>query len=447
MRLQDPLSLFSNVPAGNTDNTSKQVQTGFETLLAEAERRNQTQVPETSTRTRDDSRQRSTTNETRANRSGQREERETRSNSNSTETNDVSANRPAESINTDNKEEIDETQAVAMIAAILQVPEEYVLEWLEELNLTVQDLTDPQVVTKVLQMALDAETTAQLLTNAEFPEIFKAINEAMAELVQEAEIQATVTAGTADVKTQAATLLEAETEGLQLINEDGELIVMEEATTEFASNENTSQNSSANSDATQNYTADTSQNTILDILQDEAQEILHDQPQISPSSISMTTAKAKVDAAIQQSTPTSNNVNAADVIEQIMDQVRVTSSGGNFTEMRLTLRPESLGDIMLRVITQNGIVTAMFEAESQRVKEVLESSFNQLRDALEEQGIQFSELSVSVRQEGNERMNQFEYARQMARRRMDRMMRTGEVEEEAPQPIAPRHNGVIDVTA
>jgi flagellar hook-length control protein FliK len=110
--------------------------------------------------------------------------------------------------------------------------------------------------------------------------------------------------------------------------------------------------------------------------------------------------------------------------------------------MRMTLRPESLGDIVLRVLTQNGIVTAQFEAESQRVKEALEASFNQLRDALTEQGIAFSELSVSVRQGQDERMNQFDHARQKVRGRIESV----ENAQEEPEPVS-YHSGVIDVTA
>jgi flagellar hook-length control protein FliK len=90
-------------------------------------------------------------------------------------------------------------------------------------------------------------------------------------------------------------------------------------------------------------------------------------------------------------------------------------------------------------------VTAQFEAESQRVKEALEANFNQLREALEQQGLTFSELSVSVRQEkGN--ASEFERGRQSTRHRMESLNGVGEVEEEAPQ-IVSLHDGEIDIIA
>ena len=450
LRLQDPLSAFSVATAGKENSAkSSQSQVGFETLLAEADRRHQPQVTEN--RNRDDGgRQRSTERaENRSERSSQREERRARSNEQSEAPASVqdTAYYAENEVESNHEIEIDEEQAVAYISALMQVPVETVMQWLEYLGMSPQDLADPQNVTKLLQVALDVETTAQLLTSPEFPEMFKAINEAMSEMMQTAEVQVAIVAGSVEAKAQVENLID--TEGLQIITEEGKFVVAEQnVENEFYAEEDASQNASSDSRSTTYQPVSNQQQAVVtDILPIEAPDILSEQPQVSVASmIDMTTAKAKVEAAIQQSTaPT--NVNPADVIEQIMSQVRVVSEGGQFAEMRMTLRPESLGDIVLRVITQNGIVMAQFEAESQRIKEVLEASFSELRDALDEQGIKFSELSVSVREEGNERMNQFEYARQVARRRMERLTKAEEVVEEEPKQVAPRHNGVIDITA
>jgi flagellar hook-length control protein FliK len=98
---------------------------------------------------------------------------------------------------------------------------------------------------------------------------------------------------------------------------------------------------------------------------------------------------------------TPSYVNATDVMEQVMAQVRLFAAEG-FAEIRMTLRPANLGDLTLRIATVNGLVTAQFAADNQRIKEIIESNFNHLRDVLQEQGVQVSELSVSVKQEGND---------------------------------------------
>jgi flagellar hook-length control protein FliK len=126
-------------------------------------------------------------------------------------------------------------------------------------------------------------------------------------------------------------------------------------------------------------------------------------------------------------------------MNQVMTHMRA-NAGEQFAELKITLRPESLGDVTLRVVTQNGIVSAQFVAESQRVKEVLESNFNQLRDVLQQQGIRVSELSVSVGQDESEaQRNQLARAQQIGQRRLQRILSRSAVEEapEETQPIDP----------
>jgi flagellar hook-length control protein FliK len=345
--------------------------------------------------------------------------------------------------------EVDENDAIVAIATLLQLPVEEVVALLDQLNMDIQDLTEPKMVSKFLQLAMSAETPADLLKDPSFPEMFKAINEKMAELVLEAET--TVISGKAADVAQtlqvAETLQIANIEGLQVSFEDGQLIVAEEAKTETTTTTTTSE-ATITTQATTEAKQELAPNSLLhnegEGLKMAEVEVAQEQPQIANPMINANASNTVAQEIIKNSTP-APQVDATKVIEQIMSQVKVTSVGGNFAEMRLTLRPESLGDIVLRVMTQNGIVTAQFEAESQRVKEALEANFNQLREALEEQGLTFSELSVSVRQEkGN--ASEFERGRQSTRHRMESINGVGEVEEEVPQ-IVSLHDGEIDIIA
>jgi flagellar hook-length control protein FliK len=92
------------------------------------------------------------------------------------------------------------------------------------------------------------------------------------------------------------------------------------------------------------------------------------------------------------------HVHPAEVVRQIIEQVKVSVSD-TVSEVRVLLRPETLGNLSLKVVTENGLITAQFLAENQRVKEILEANFNTLRDALQEQGVGVSQLSVSVGQD------------------------------------------------
>lgn len=98
-------------------------------------------------------------------------------------------------------------------------------------------------------------------------------------------------------------------------------------------------------------------------------------------------------------------INKSDIINQVVKKADIFI-GDSHQEMIMKLEPESLGKLNLKVVVENGIITAKFVAESQQVKEVLESSFNQLKDALQEKGIAVQGFSVSVGQQGGEFQSQ-----------------------------------------
>jgi hypothetical protein len=85
-----------------------------------------------------------------------------------------------------------------------------------------------------------------------------------------------------------------------------------------------------------------------------------------------------------------------EVIRQVTDGIKAESLGVGVSELKVTLKPESLGEVTLKLLSDNGILTARFTAENQRVKEIMESNFNSLHGSLSEQGIVISQLSVSV---------------------------------------------------
>ncbi|MCL2499228.1 MAG: flagellar hook-length control protein FliK [Defluviitaleaceae bacterium] len=326
---------------------------------------------------------------------------------------------------------IPEMEIINAVAEILQIQSDVLGIMLAQAELVPQDLTEPQNVTALLQQVYGAESPAALLGEPEFPVNYKAVNEAMVQLAEAAEtpIEAVVTAQQTTATQTAATTQSEGTavpivEGLRYAERDGEIIVsdapIEEETDAQAPRPSASAASASAS--TQTATAASASAESQPLLSAEGAPLIPaGEAFIDPAAVNVSPMENQVEDRVQsvqvtQQAQAAQNVDPADVINQIMSQIRV-HTGEQVTEMRLTLRPESLGDIVLRVLTQNGIVTAQFIAESQRVREALESSFNQLRDALQDQGIQFSELSVSVRDDENERMNRFAQGRQNTRNR------------------------------
>ncbi len=87
-----------------------------------------------------------------------------------------------------------------------------------------------------------------------------------------------------------------------------------------------------------------------------------------------------------------------EILKQVVDKASVVIDGDK-SEMLMELKPDSLGKLSLKIVTERGMVMAKFVAENQQVKEIIESNMQILKDALSKQGVSVQGLSVSV---GNE---------------------------------------------
>lgn len=84
-----------------------------------------------------------------------------------------------------------------------------------------------------------------------------------------------------------------------------------------------------------------------------------------------------------------------EIVKQIVKKAEVILKDGK-SEMNMKLEPESLGKITLKLAVEKGVVTAKFLAENVQVKEAIESNFNQLKDMLQQKGINIQSVSVHV---------------------------------------------------
>lgn len=90
-----------------------------------------------------------------------------------------------------------------------------------------------------------------------------------------------------------------------------------------------------------------------------------------------------------------------DVLKQITEKVTVNILEDK-SEMLIKLKPDNLGKVTMQIAVENGNITAKFLAESERVKEILESNMQELKDHLAKQGMAVQDLSVSVGNENKE---------------------------------------------
>ncbi len=105
-------------------------------------------------------------------------------------------------------------------------------------------------------------------------------------------------------------------------------------------------------------------------------------------------------------------VSKEEVIKQIINKAVATVTEDK-AQMVIDLKPDHLGKLVLKVVTERGIVTAQMVAENQQVKQLIESNFNMLKDALEKQGITVQQFSVSVGQDSMQRDQRQTWVREL----------------------------------
>lgn len=97
-------------------------------------------------------------------------------------------------------------------------------------------------------------------------------------------------------------------------------------------------------------------------------------------------------AALTQS-PVSSESFVSDMSRFVLSGFKTGALNG-LSEARLSLTPETLGHVDVKIALQNGQLVAQFAAQTITGKEMIESQLAQLRAALQQQGIQVEKLEV-----------------------------------------------------
>ncbi|MCQ6557916.1 flagellar hook-length control protein FliK [Paenibacillus mendelii] len=85
----------------------------------------------------------------------------------------------------------------------------------------------------------------------------------------------------------------------------------------------------------------------------------------------------------------------------VVKQLQVSSANG-ISEARISLYPERLGQVDVRITVHNGQLTAMFLTDTASARDMLENQMTQLRSALQAQGLQVDKLEVSQNQNADQ---------------------------------------------
>ncbi|MEA1961755.1 MAG: flagellar hook-length control protein FliK [Bacillota bacterium] len=104
--------------------------------------------------------------------------------------------------------------------------------------------------------------------------------------------------------------------------------------------------------------------------------------------------KTEVDNPNIEGTTRSEGSNK-EIFDQIVKKIELFSRDNN-TEMKIQLKPEHLGKMTIKVVVEEGVVTAKFFTENHQVKHLLEANLNQLKQTLEANGLKVEKTEVNV---------------------------------------------------
>ena len=87
------------------------------------------------------------------------------------------------------------------------------------------------------------------------------------------------------------------------------------------------------------------------------------------------------------------------VMEQISDKIKVDSTG-SLKSLEIKLEPESLGKVILRIVSENGTLSAKIITSNEKVKSAIDMNMEEVKETLAQQGIDIKSIDVSVDSDG-----------------------------------------------
>lgn len=90
-----------------------------------------------------------------------------------------------------------------------------------------------------------------------------------------------------------------------------------------------------------------------------------------------------------------NQINEADIVQQIIDEIRVNVTKDT-TSMEVRLNPESLGKVQINVASKDGMITAQIITENEAAKHAVENNIALLKESFNNQELKVEAVEVTI---------------------------------------------------
>lgn len=281
----------------------------------------------------------------------------------------------------------------------LGISEEELSKAMAELGLTFADLLSPQNVAKLVAHVENVEPAAIIIDGnltEKLTEIVNAINDMVQAIAEELQIPVEDV-----VKEFESYLADGE-------NVESEMVTEQPVTT-VIKDEETGKEITVTMEGTRVTETTTESTRTMENVENQGQPMDKDNSADSNASgeqnnssdmfagslLNNLTDSIQNSAGIQGDFSQIYNANATDIINQLIDSIKVNVTADT-SSMELQLTPENLGKINLTVVAKDGQITASITAQNDLVKAVIESQLIQLKETLANQGLKVTDVEVTV---------------------------------------------------
>lgn len=321
-------------------------------------------------------------------------------------------------------ENVKEEKIKAVLADELEVPIEAINQILAQMNLTPTDLVDNQNFSNFINQTLEFKEVALVDLDAsqvkEIAQLFDTIN----------TIEQTPDANSIDISSMTPSNTESTAQVFDseiLVQTDGaNASVQAVMTSEIVE---TPGNPAINTD-----TSDTDGENVNIIGNVQTRNTTADQGTVPIHNFSLT-AEAR---NYNYNTNVSGNFTTRDIIteNEFIEQIDFNELNDT-RELDISLRPKELGRMNIKVTEQNGMLVAQIRVENERARQVINDNIEALRENLENQGLNITDVSVDINNNGDMARQQMMRESQKSSTRIQEIINNIEAEEAQTEEVPP----------
>lgn len=296
-----------------------------------------------------------------------------------------------EDLSEDELKEVVNEQILVIMSEILEIPTEEIEMQLNEMNLEPVDLLTEEGFGEWASQILAGEERNALLLNEEIDmtqirSLFENLEGLKEDLGEEVVAQVTDLLSQLETTEEVVTMPHVANLPKEERHQEMNETVVEEDLTQLTGGEMTSNSDLGLTVPIQNFTTTT------------------------------TTYQYETDSGIMTQTVTAKvTPNGQTFIEQVDFKTL-----GQTKELNVMLSPRELGQMNIKIVEQHGVIVAEIKVEHEKAKEFILNEIETLKQNLEEQGINVTEVKVDIRQ--NDRESQMHQERQKSSRRIAQIL-------------------------